>query len=64
MDDLRNNVLFNGIAVISGRWADDNERLCAIEPHLRFSSEVWEWSLLEQGKLAGTKKFSFRFRFV
>ena len=25
MDDLRFYVLFNSIAVISGRWADDNE---------------------------------------
>ena len=30
MDDLRVYVPFNGISVISGRWADDNERLCAI----------------------------------
>ena len=35
MDDLRYNVLFNSISVISGRWADDNERLCAMEPCLR-----------------------------
>ena len=32
MDDLRFYVLFNSISVISGRWADDNERLCAMEP--------------------------------
>ena len=25
----------NSILVISGRWADDNERLCAMEPHIR-----------------------------
>ena len=35
MDDLRFYVLFNSISVISGRWADDNERLCAMEPRLR-----------------------------
>ena len=35
MDDLRFYVLFNCITVISGRWADDNERLCAMEPHLQ-----------------------------
>ena len=35
MEDLRVHVLFNSISVISGRWADDNERLCAMEPHLR-----------------------------
>ena len=29
MDDLRFYVLFNSISVISGRWVDDNERLCA-----------------------------------
>ena len=35
MDDLRFYVLFNSISVISGRWADDNDRLCAMEPRLR-----------------------------
>ena len=35
MDDLRFYVLFKSISVISGRWADDNERLCAMEPPLR-----------------------------
>ena len=28
-------VLFNSITVISGRWACDNIRLCAMEPRLR-----------------------------
>ena len=32
MDDMRFYVLFNSISVISGRWADDNEKLCALEP--------------------------------
>ena len=31
MDDLRIYVLFNSISVISGQWADDNIRLCAME---------------------------------
>ena len=35
MNDLRFNVLFNSISVISEQLADDNERLCAMEPHLR-----------------------------
>ena len=35
MDYLRFYVLFNSISVISGRWADDNERLCAMEFRLR-----------------------------
>ena len=35
MDDLQFYLLFNTISVISGQWADDNERLCAVEPHLR-----------------------------
>ena len=35
MDGLRLYVLFNIISVISGRSADDNERLCAMEPCLR-----------------------------
>ena len=34
MDDLL-YILFNSVSVISGRWADDNERLCAMEPRLR-----------------------------
>ena len=35
MDDLKDYVPFNSIPVISGRWADDNERLCAMELRLR-----------------------------
>ena len=34
MDDLRFYFLFNSISNISGQWADDDERLCAMEPHL------------------------------
>ena len=34
MDDFQFYVLFNSISVISGQWADDNERLCAMEPRL------------------------------
>ena len=32
MDNLRLYVLFNSISVISGRWADDKERLYAMNP--------------------------------
>ena len=32
MDDLRFYVLFNSISVISGQRANDNGRLCAMEP--------------------------------
>ena len=32
MDDLQFYILFKSISVIAGRWADDNERLCAVEP--------------------------------
>ena len=35
MNDLRLYVLFNSISVISVQWADDNERLCEMEPRLR-----------------------------
>ena len=28
-------IIFNSISVISGRWAGDNERMCAMEPLLR-----------------------------
>ena len=34
MNDLRFYALFN-ISFISGRWTDDNETLCAMEPCLR-----------------------------
>ena len=36
IDDLWFYVLLNSISVISGRWEDDNERLCALEPHVWF----------------------------
>ena len=35
MDDLRVYILLNSISVISGRWADDNERLCVMESSIR-----------------------------
>ena len=35
MDVRRVYVLFNNISVISGRWVDDNGRLCAMKPRLR-----------------------------
>ena len=34
-DYLRFYLIFKSISVISGRCADDNERLCAMEPRLR-----------------------------
>ena len=34
MDDLQFYIHFNSISVISGQWADDNERLCAMKPCL------------------------------
>ena len=37
MDGLRCYVPFNSFSVISGRWEDDNEKLCANEPRLRIS---------------------------
>ena len=35
---LRFYVLLNSICDISGRWKTDNERLCAMEPCLRFKT--------------------------
>ena len=35
MDGLKFYVLLNSISVILRRWADDNERLCAMESRLR-----------------------------
>ena len=34
MDELRFYVLCKSVSIIQGRWADDNERLHAMEPHL------------------------------
>ena len=48
---------FNNIQVISGRWADDNESLCATEPRLRLG----RFSLV-QGKInrPALKPLSYR----
>ena len=46
MDDLRFDVLFNSISVISGRWADDNKRLCAMESSLRLKRSQLQASSL------------------
>ena len=35
MDDLQFYILFNTVTVISGRWDNDYERLCAMELRLR-----------------------------
>ena len=48
MDDLRLYVLFNSISVISGQWADGNERRCAMEFRLRLRRFC-----LEQGSTSG-----------
>ena len=47
----------NNIPVISGRWADDNESLCATEPRLRLG----RFSLV-QGKISrpALKPLSYR----
>ena len=37
MEDFLLSVLFNSISVVSGRWADDNEKLCAMEPCLQLT---------------------------
>ena len=40
MDDLGFYLLFNSISVISGRWTDDDERLCAMEPRLQLKRSL------------------------
>ena len=40
MDDSIFYALFNSISVMSGSQADDNERLCAMEPHLLLNRSV------------------------
>ena len=47
MDDLRFYILFNSISVISRQWANDNERLYAMEPRL------WLRLHLERGSNLG-----------
>ena len=42
MNDLLLYVLFISISVISGRWADDNEKLCAMEARLRLKRFPFE----------------------
>ena len=39
MDHLQFYALFNSISVISGRCADDNERLCAMESNPVYGRE-------------------------
>ena len=43
MDDLQFYVLFISISVISGRWVDDNERQCAMEPCLGLKGLHLRW---------------------
>ena len=45
MDDLQIYVLFNSTSVISGQWEVDNERLCAMELHLRLRRFQLKWAL-------------------
>ena len=54
MDDLRFYVLFNNISVISGRWLDDNERLCARE--LRYETEHFSDTAMTYVSGTETKK--------
>ena len=44
MDDLRFYVLFNSISVISGQWADDKDRMYAMEQHLWLRFCLWRGS--------------------
>ena len=55
MDDLRFYVLFNSISVISGRWADENERLCAMEPRLRVKRSSPHAGIRGMGEEGGLK---------
>ena len=50
MDFLRFYALFNSVLVISGRWAGDNERLCAMELRL------WLRFRFEPGPELGTAR--------
>ena len=59
MDDLRFYVLFNNISVISGRWLDDNERLCARD--LRYETEHFSDTGITY--VSGTEKKSIRAKY-
>ena len=48
IDDLQFYVFSNNISVISGSWAEDNERVCAMEPYLQLRRFP-----LEQGMIPG-----------
>ena len=43
MDGFQIYVFFNSISVVSGQWADDNERLCAVELHLQLKRSPLTW---------------------
>ena len=45
MNDLQFYVLLANISVISGRWAGDYKRLCALEPHLQLKKNPPQVSL-------------------
>ena len=53
IDDVQFYLLFNSISVISGQWVGDNERLCAVEPHLQLKR-----SLLHAGLESGTARLA------
>ena len=40
MDEWLFYVLFNSVSVISGQWVGDNERLFAMESHLRLKESL------------------------
>ena len=52
MDNLQFYILFNSISVISGRWANVNERQCAMEHRLRLRRFRVE-PRVEQGSTSG-----------
>ena len=43
LDDEQFNILFNSVSVISGRREGKNERLNALEHHLRLGASVAQW---------------------
>ena len=61
MDDLRYYVLCNSISITSGRWAGDNERLCAMEPRLGMVGESVQLRRVLKFTFTSDKKESCRF---
>ena len=51
MDGLLFHVLFHSISVLSARWVDNYDRLCAMEPSLCLRKKSWHQARSKPGPL-------------